>query len=238
MLLQGVTAIRVKAGLTQLALARYLGISKSLVSMVENQQRKLPLTALMKLSELEIRFREQPVTGIPFQVPVYTESEAEVSVRNCKVTIKRCQLNQLQYQLENMEELHKLTLAAFMYLERMQVCGPVPSVTSCGNSFDVEKKKLQKQLKRCDATARAGIRGKIAMLEIVLQSYEPEIKVTDTAQAGEQVDKAQIEMKDVTSDMNVLIKANKPGNLVPEYRITWYPAVGHSCGPPGMEVAA
>ena len=45
--------MRVALGLTQLALAEILGVSKSLISMVENDKRHLPFKALVSLGEME-----------------------------------------------------------------------------------------------------------------------------------------------------------------------------------------
>ncbi|RYY44789.1 MAG: XRE family transcriptional regulator [Chitinophagaceae bacterium] len=55
-LLRGITAFRIVAGMTQQVFAQQLGVSKSLISMVENGKRKLPTPALLKLSRLEIKY--------------------------------------------------------------------------------------------------------------------------------------------------------------------------------------
>ena len=164
-LLQGITAIRVKAGITQLALAQYLGISKSLVSMVENNRRSLPLAALLKLSELEQQFQQGSET--PFRLPVYQESTVEAATRSLKETVKRSHLAQLQYRLHKMELLREETLASLQYLHRMQPATAGLPFTI----FEREKQKLLKRLKRCDEMACATIKGKMAMLEMVLESY-------------------------------------------------------------------
>ena len=51
--LQGIGATRLRLGLTQELFALELGMSRSLLSKVENRERSLPLAALAKLSEME-----------------------------------------------------------------------------------------------------------------------------------------------------------------------------------------
>jgi transcriptional regulator with XRE-family HTH domain len=214
-LLQGITAIRVKAGITQLALAQYLGISKSLVSMVENGRRKFPLAALLKLSELELQFQQQQGSEIPFKLPAYTQSAAEASMRRLKESIKRNYLKQLQYRLKMMEELHEETLASLQYLHRMQK--DTAGITF--NILELEKRKLLKRLERCDETACATIKGKITMLEMGLESYHRENDITGKKQDP----------------------ANKPGighRQKPGHPVAREIMVCNPFDPPGIEAAA
>ncbi len=51
--LDGVTKVRIHLRMTQEVLARYIGVSKSLISMVENGHRKLPADALEIIFNLE-----------------------------------------------------------------------------------------------------------------------------------------------------------------------------------------
>lgn len=179
-LLGGITAIRVKAGVTQAAFARYLGISKSLVSMVENGRRSLPSAALTKLSELEIQFQQQPTLGTFSQQPVFRESATVTSRRQLQEPVKRSRLMELQYRLKRMELLRQETLVALQYLHHIQTGTTGFTFISLGR----EKRRLTKRLGRCGETARAAIEGKITMLEIVLESYKMDKHNVDNMQAN------------------------------------------------------
>ncbi|RYD83032.1 MAG: XRE family transcriptional regulator [Sphingobacteriales bacterium] len=213
-LLQGITAIRVKAGITQLALAQWLGISKSLVSMVENNRRKLPLKALLKLAELEIQLEQQPACEMPLQLATNTKPALEAK-RQLQQSIKQSQLEQLAYRLKANLQLQASTLASLQYLDSMQQ-------TSIGlpvEIFEWEKQKLLNRLKRCDETACAKIEGKMMMLEIVLESYRTDNEMKATMQAATHPYKISYWQKSVNDVAGEII-------------------VGNACNSAGVEAAA
>lgn len=57
--------IRTKLGVTQQALASMLGTSRSVIAMVENEQRMLPVSACVKLARIQIALQEQQQGYIP-----------------------------------------------------------------------------------------------------------------------------------------------------------------------------
>ncbi len=60
---QGFAATRARLGLTQHKLADQLGISRTTIAMVECGRRNLPVPALLKLAELEIKIAAAAIPG-------------------------------------------------------------------------------------------------------------------------------------------------------------------------------
>ncbi|MBC7937104.1 MAG: helix-turn-helix transcriptional regulator [Rhizobacter sp.] len=201
--LNGVTCIRVRMGITQQALAQYLGISKSLVSMVENNRRTLPFSALKRVSELEINVCEAGVLlgNQGYKLPAYEESVSEKMIREGREEINRLRLKELQFQLNHMITRHQSILAELQHLNL--AINVTDSQTSAFGlrSFERGKELLLKKLNRCDQRARAKIEGKIAMLEHIIASYQP--------QPAEEMEDVGTGSKLVPAYINVLPKGYK-----------------------------
>jgi transcriptional regulator with XRE-family HTH domain len=79
--MKGLKNIREKLGLSQQDMAHWLGISRSLVTLVELGSRSLPSAALIKLSELEIKIadfeKEQGTVEKTTDEAYFTTSPAE-----------------------------------------------------------------------------------------------------------------------------------------------------------------
>ncbi|RYZ24025.1 MAG: XRE family transcriptional regulator, partial [Sphingobacteriales bacterium] len=91
--LAGITRIRVKLGWSQQQLACYLGISKSMISMIENGNRQIPPAAFLRLCELERLFNTRPeLLGKGGAMPVFQESADEKFIRQGREEINRLRL--------------------------------------------------------------------------------------------------------------------------------------------------
>lgn len=176
--LRGVTALRVKLGISQFVFAQYLGVSKSLISMVENSRRHLPLAAMVKLSQLEMHFHEQGTLPAVAETDSSTGEIASLRkiARQCRENINRLRLSQLGYELQQLKATRQETLEALQHLEAMLTYAAADP--NCNSLFFLqqEKRRLLKKLAGCDALAQAKMEGKIAMLEIITASYEASSK--------------------------------------------------------------
>ncbi|MBC7936489.1 MAG: helix-turn-helix transcriptional regulator [Rhizobacter sp.] len=168
-ILRGVTAVRVKMQMTQLAFAHYLGISKSLVSMVENGRRSLPAAALVKITQLEMAFdtaRKGHAIMMPATIAI-NETADQQYIREGREAINRLDLARLQYRLKRMAEKYASSTNALQYLEWAMKLR-APSQESGG--LELAKQQLMIKLRRCIEPAQAKLKGKIAMLEIILRA--------------------------------------------------------------------
>lgn len=169
-ILRGVTAVRVKLGLTQLALAQYLGISKSLVSMVENGHRNLSSASLAKLAGLEtgidieqLTGEESPTDQNPLREPAQVDS-----FRSARKKINALYILELQYRLNIMNNRCTEITGSLLKQERL-----LQMQAGRANQVLVQQHKLLcKKLKSCDETARLKLRSKIVMLHLIITGKE------------------------------------------------------------------
>ncbi|RYY63834.1 MAG: XRE family transcriptional regulator [Chitinophagaceae bacterium] len=171
--LSGPTAIRIKMGLTQLALAKYLGISKSLVSMIENGNRSLPLAALLKISELEIHFAQLSASGndAALSLPEYQESATEKTIRTSREKANELRLSQKKYELKWMAIKQQEIIQQIQQLDIAIAFESQYGAPGDDSPLVISRKGLLKKLKHCDQQAIAKLEGKIAQLEVVIASY-------------------------------------------------------------------
>ena len=176
MVLEGVTGIRVRMGITQETFARYLGISKSLVSMVENKRRSLPFAALTRLSELEISFQKEQA-GKAYAIPDHEETGAEKMIREGRDSINRLRLLQLQSEYDFKMANHDEIILELQQLDKAIDIVRQQGCTASLHIFEAAKTRLLKKLKPFNAKARAKIQGKIAMLQIIMAACETSLQV-------------------------------------------------------------
>lgn len=171
--LRGVTHIRVKMGVSQLALAQYLGVSKSTISMVENGHRRLPGAASYKLVELELDFHKRSIQPNDplYKLPACSESELEKAIRKGRERVNGITLELMRIRLARMTLRYKETLEEIRHLDLVINFAKLQTPAFHLLSLEQARPPLLKKLKRCDAQARAKIEGKIAMLQIVEASY-------------------------------------------------------------------
>jgi transcriptional regulator with XRE-family HTH domain len=184
-----VTGIRIKIGATQLALAQYLGVSKSTISMVENNKRRLPETALNRITRLEIEFfaHQQQQKGTAFTLPAYQESPLEIVIRQQQEKLNRSILVELQSKLRLMTIRYRELLEQVDHLEQVLAFATKQESGFSLSSLEEAKPMLLKKLKRCDRLAQAKLEGKIAMMEIIVAAAQPAEDKEDVSEQIQQI---------------------------------------------------
>lgn len=98
--MKSIRTIRKALGLTQTECAAYLGVSRSLLSMVELNKRELPTKALLKLAELELKRSNPNETKLSEEA--YQQAVQELGqrilglhlkIRRTKKSLKRMKAN-------------------------------------------------------------------------------------------------------------------------------------------------
>lgn len=179
-LLMGITAIRVQQHMTQAELALYLGVSKSLISMVENGHRSLPLSALKKLADLQIRLCKARTAG-ESDVPstVVMESPRETTMRPYRKRANRANLAYLKSSLVRMTDRYDSIQQAILQIECLLRFPAGEESVFDIKTWTRHTNQLQQRLDNCGLYAQAKLRGKIAMLEtmVALDESQPEISM-------------------------------------------------------------
>jgi len=161
----GFAATRARLGLSQRQMAEQLGISKAAIGMTETGRRNLPVTALLRLAELEIKMASADVPGkvetaVPAPSPVPIRATC-IQIRELHCDIKA---QKLAARLEAMTAKSKRLDTQIQLLDGMlQAESSEP-----GNMFwmqlQVHRDHLRKQLEKCCATEQAMLRNRIALL--------------------------------------------------------------------------
>lgn len=166
--LSGVTAVRVALGLTQLALAEILGVSKSLISMVENDKRHLPFKALVRLAEMEkaVAFSRRQSRKL-----VLEESAAEIRKKQATHQLRCLGLGLLQYRLKEMRDTYVENCYILADLAAYMESSEASKEKFAGFMLRQQYKVTCARIKRNDLQQQAKLRGRIAMLEIMIAAY-------------------------------------------------------------------
>lgn len=102
--------IRIGMGLSQLKLATYLGVSRSLVYFVEKGLRSLPSPALLKFAQLELKFNELK-GSIPFSAEDFEKEQEQQRAQVINYMREKERLinrsNSLRIRLEKMRRAHR-----------------------------------------------------------------------------------------------------------------------------------
>lgn len=175
LLLRGVTALRVKMNVSQAVFAQWLGVSKSLISMVENGNRSLPTAALIKISELEIAWeaKTQQSVILPYTEPARPESPRRQQIRTSRENNNRRYRSILQYRLARMKESWQAVLQGFQLIELAMTSHGKDIGSPSYSALQLATLQLHQKLRRCNTQEQAKLEGKIAMTEIVIASYQP-----------------------------------------------------------------
>jgi transcriptional regulator with XRE-family HTH domain len=175
--MQGIGATRLRIGMSQEAFATELGISRSMVSMSERGERRLPMSALAKVSALEIRIaaaamissKEQmhpmeQCEGIlnehsPFLFKYKAEScRLAADSKECKLQVMIARYNQLRRSLDELELLVK-------------TC-PADTDSFQSRKLRFLQTELGFKLNRCSVAAQNALRTKIALLRSEAELHE------------------------------------------------------------------
>jgi transcriptional regulator with XRE-family HTH domain len=158
---------RARLGLSQQQLADHLGVAKATIGMAEIGRRKLPVPALLKLAELEIKMA---AASIPGTVAAAKEADSELPLyKSCKYLQLRemeCQLKiqRLSSNLEWMEANYKKYQSQLQLLNGMIENGPGKTDNRFMLCMQLHREKILAQLSKCSLTEQMLTRNKIALL--------------------------------------------------------------------------
>lgn len=172
-ILAGVTRVRIHLRMTQESFALYIGVSKSLVSMVENGNRHLPFKALEKVCKLEQDWQSIVATETAVAEPrEAAAAKTADSWQQAQLRAKQLRLQELQYEYKKMtaryEELMK-TATHFQQLLNMPRHEPGSRERKV---LEFQMFKLDQELKTCDFAARTRKKYKIALLEQLIKGED------------------------------------------------------------------
>lgn len=158
--------IRKKLGIRQQRMAEYLGVSRSLIAMVEAGQRVLPPGAYQKLVSLELQLAQQAASARPM-----VEGRDKEILSVLQKREKEClrQLRVLQRKLEKLSEQRDRCTTALTHL--------------AGLSSDdlVDKHWAGMYARDIHQRLKAAGKGKITLLAARIKGLEAELEVLGTS---------------------------------------------------------
>ncbi|MBC7937965.1 MAG: helix-turn-helix transcriptional regulator [Rhizobacter sp.] len=158
--MQGIGSVRLRLGLSQEVFALELGISRSTLSKVENNQRTLPTTALIKLAALEISLAATVTSKMELRVQNVKTAACSVmhyyKELNCRADAERKQVD-LEIMLINYNRFK----TSFDQISLL--------IETAGERFlpgqlEILKYSLQQKIDKYGPQAQAALRHKIALL--------------------------------------------------------------------------
>lgn len=168
--LKSATSLRLKLGLSQQAFARQIGISKSLVSMVENGRRSLPTQALLKIAELETTLAALEKSGSASLPGVGRATQKAPGFRNKPM---RAKINGMKHsengvRLARMIERYQKTTDALRKLEFLLDASGMEMTAAARQLWEISYNDLCVRLRSCDANAQAKLKATLARLEVLV----------------------------------------------------------------------
>lgn len=170
--MRGVTAIRIIAGMTLQNLAVYLGVSKSLLSMVENGQRYLPQAALYKLTQLQMAFNTMPAGYRKATEASSTPKYDGVRIGRATKSGHSLHLSQLKYELVRMESKHAAIQEAICLLSWALENMSLPAGSAERTALEFQLFQLKRKVPACSGQKHSVLRAKIALLEELVEKVE------------------------------------------------------------------
>ncbi len=172
-ILAGVTRVRIHLGMTQQMFAQYLGVSKSLISMVENGNRQLPAKAMMMICELEngLESTTESAEAMPQTIAASAANPAN-SWQQAELYVKQLRLQELQYDYARMNRRYEQLAKSLAHIGQL-LNMPDHAASSRGRKIlEFQLFKLGQQLKSCDYAARAKKEFQIGLLEQLIKGEE------------------------------------------------------------------
>ena len=180
----GLVATRQRMRLSQTELALELGVSRSLVALVELNKRSLPAAALIKMASLEIQlagagFSDQPAKHRAPVLEQPTEPGPMLAAPDMRAVFCRHRSIKLQQQLLAMadrynslnDDLHNFD--QLIEVTEQAVENDSRLAEQLRLSFWQQRRaKVASQLNKCDAPAQASLRNKIALLNAEMLLHE------------------------------------------------------------------
>jgi transcriptional regulator with XRE-family HTH domain len=167
----GFTATRLRLGLSQQQLAMQLGISKAAVGMAETGRRNLPVAALFKLAELEIKMANATVTtsvNTGSNTDKQTIQDSPIQGRSEEIQIRELQcelqIQKLTDSLNKMIVQHKRLHTQLQLLDSVIQSDPESTGNMLGLCMHLHRERVARQLAKCCPTEQALLRNKIALL--------------------------------------------------------------------------
>ncbi len=162
---------RTRLNLSQQQLAQHLGISKASIGMAETGRRKLPVAALIKLAELEIKMTavlpavasaQQNETNIP--LPAHTKCES-LLIREMQGELEA---RKLSAALDGMQEKQQRLQTQLLILDKMIENEPAGAGKELSLWLQLHLHQVLKQLVKCSPVEQSLLRNKIALLNAEL----------------------------------------------------------------------
>ena len=166
--INALASTRARLGLTQEQMAMQLGLSGSMVKMVETNRRFLSSGSLVKLAALEIRLAAIPQSSKAVLPPCVKELYANANdgyalQASCHAEHCISRATQQEKKLKKMQREHDQLLASLHNLDAMLTLDLDMSDPVMGNLLVMRPRLLQK-LTRCNPQEQAKMKQKIALL--------------------------------------------------------------------------
>jgi transcriptional regulator with XRE-family HTH domain len=164
----GVTATRLRLGLSQQQLADHLGISRTSIAMAEASGRKLPGNSLLKLARLEIKMAAAilPATnseaGKKRSLPHSTIHTQSFSVREMRSELR---MKRLSYSLEKMKAQYKQLQDQLQLVDAMLEKEAAEPINIDTAGLQVHRNGMLKQLDKCSITKQTLLKNRIELLD-------------------------------------------------------------------------
>ena len=158
---------RTRLGLSQEQLAEQLGISRSALSMAEYGRRNLPVAALLKLAQLEIKMAAAMVTATAI-----TAKETNITIPP-QTSFESIQIRELQCELQIQKLsnlLQTMTIQYKKYDTQLRLLDAILEKESdeptnvFSLSLQLQRDQVRRQLSRCGPTEQSLLRNRIALL--------------------------------------------------------------------------
>ncbi len=171
--LAGVTRVRIHLRMTQESFALYIGVSKSLISRVENGKRQLPVKALHKICDLEKDWH----FIVEAEAATLQKKEAATAktldkLQQIQLYRRQLRLQELQYEYKKMTERYgQVTTASGLVKGLLNRCGHEAGSRE-RTILEFQLFKLDQQLKSCCYATRVNKQNQIALLEQLLNGEQ------------------------------------------------------------------
>ncbi len=177
----GLAATRQRLGLSQSAIALELGISRSMVNMVERGERSLSSETLIKLAGLEISLAvldNQSTTRTPHPSEAFTPFDRDV-LEACEDNEQRCRhrANMASYRLDKMIEDYENERRVVDCYDQLAAGGYAWTQEP---SFKARHYRALDKMRRCGIHAQTILRNRVALLNAeaelsksVQQKFQP-----------------------------------------------------------------
>ena len=171
-ILAGVTRVRIQLGMTQEMLALYIGVSKSLVSMVENGNRQLPVSALKIIHDLE-KALQHPAEAAP-ATPIKKEVAATPldSWQQAQLNIKQLRLKELQYEYNRMASRYEQLAKSSGHIRHLLSMPGHKASSRATRLLVFQLGKLCDKMQTCNDAARTRKQWQMALLEQLIKGAQ------------------------------------------------------------------